>query len=265
MSKKCAVVIPIYSEPSDLLIEERKLIDQVLNIFIERDVFLLLPNKLNGLFDSGNYYCIYAEDCFFKNKLTYSKLLCSRFFYSTFSEFEFIQIVQLDCWVFEDRLDEFMSMDFDYFGAPWMKNGFTGKPKKELWKVGNGGFSLRKVPTFLSIIEKIDQSEKGEKPVFRDLKNSIFNHFRKKGFRNNLRHYIKKPPGEDIFWTHYIPQVFSDNEFKIADTITGSNYSFEVYPRFLFEEVTNGKLPMGCHAWEYHDPSFWNKYIRDKS
>ena len=26
-----------------------------------------------------------------------------------------------------------------------MKNGFEGKPVPKMWKVGNGGFSLRKV------------------------------------------------------------------------------------------------------------------------
>ena len=82
-----------------------------------------------------------------------------------------------------------------------------------------------------------------------------------KGFRNNLRHYIKKPPGEDIFWTHYIPKVFDAEEFKIADPVTGAHYAFEVLPEFLFENITGRKLPMGCHNWENNNPDFWADHI----
>ena len=178
-----------------------------------------------------------------------------------FADFDFLQIVQLDCWIFEDRLDEFMSLGLDYIGAPWMREGFSGKPNKELWKVGNGGFSLRRISSFLSIIDKIDESEKGSLPVFKDFGNSLLRQFRQKGFRNNLRHYIKKPPGEDIFWSHYIPKVFNESEFKIADPITGAHYSFEVLPEFLYNEITSKRLPMGCHAWRTHSPQFWKQFI----
>ena len=153
-----------------------------------------------------------------------------------------------------------MSMGFDYIGAPWMKNGFEGKPEPKLWKVGNGGFSLRRVRSFLSVIDKINETKKGVLPVFQDLKGMI-GKLKKIGIRNNLRHYIKNPPGEDIFWAHYVTKIFDQNEFKIADKTTAAHYSFEVLPQFLFDEITKGKLPMGCHNWINQNPEFWSAYI----
>ena len=142
-----------------------------------------------------------------------------------------------------------------------MKNGFEGKPIPEIWKVGNGGFSLRKVETFVEVIESIEQTKIGRTAVFKDLGSGFFRILKNVGIRNNLRHYIKKPPGEDIFWSIYVPEVFGKSRFKIADHQTASSYSFEVLPEFLFEEITSRKLPMGCHAWESNAPAFWKKHI----
>ena len=261
MSNKCAIVIPIYKEHSKLLKHESKLIDQLQSVFIDRDILLALPEKLKGSFYSNNFSCRYFPNHYFENKLSYSKLLCSSKFYEVFIEFEFIQIVQLDCWLFKDQLDEFMSKGFDYIGAPWMKNGFEGKPVPKMWKVGNGGFSLRKVSSFLSVINQIESTKKGNVPVFRDFNNGIIGYLKNKGIRNNLRHYIKNPPGEDIFWSIYVPLVFDKEAFNIADLITAAHYSFETLPRYLFDSVTKCKLPMGCHNWKGNDRNFWLMHI----
>ena len=82
------------------------------------------------------------------------------------------------------------------------------------------------------------------------------------GIRNNLNHYIKEAPGEDIFWCTYVPKIFDQSEFKISDPVTAAHYAFEVLPRFLFEKVTNRKLPMGCHNWLNNNPSFWKDHIK---
>ena len=170
--------------------------------------------------------------------------------------------MQTDCWVFQDNLEYFTSKGFDYIGAPWMVGGFEGEPQNKLWKVGNGGFSLRKVKTFSSILRQISCTGNGLLPVFKNRHRGLVKLLKNAGFRNNLRHYIKSPPGEDIFWCIYVPLIFNDNEFKIADLATAANYSFEVLPEFLFEEVTHGRLPMGCHNWMNNNPDFWKNYIK---
>ena len=35
---------------------------------------------------------------------------------------------------------------------------------------------------------------------------------------------------------------------------------FETLPEYLFQEVTEGNIPMGCHNW-MNNPDFWGKYI----
>jgi len=144
-----------------------------------------------------------------------------------------------------------------------MEGGFQGKPKQKMWKVGNGGFSLRKTESFLQVLNEIKNGPKGKKVVFTNRFKGLFKFIKNSGFRNNLRHYLKKAPGEDIFWSIYVPEVFNIEDFKIADNQTAASYSFEVNPDFLFREVTQGLLPMGCHNWMNNNPFFWKEYINN--
>ena len=116
---------------------------------------------------------------------------------------------------FEDKLDYFSKLGLDYIGAPWMVDGFDGKPKEQLWKVGNGGFSLRKVKTFKSIIKQIESSPKGKVPVFKYKKITLKGIIKNFGFRNNLKHYINESPGEDIFGVFMCPMFSQQNNLKL--------------------------------------------------
>ena len=263
MNPKVAIVIPVYKKLSAHLWNEAALLEQAKKVFKSRTIFLVGPNSLaNEFIADERFNFIPFKNKFFKDKLTYSKLLCSQKFYQSFTNYDYIQIVQTDCWLFEDQLDEYTSKGFDYIGAPWMKNGFEGNPLPELWKVGNGGFSLRKVRTFLSVINQIENTEKGTFPVFKHFDRGIIGSLKQTGFRNNLRHYIKSPPGEDIFWSIYVPLVFSTKGFHVADAKTAAHYSFETLPQYLYEDITKRKLPMGCHNWAYNNPDFWEKHIQ---
>ena len=257
-----AIVVPVYKKFKDLDQSELKLIEQIKSIFSNREIFIILPESLEADWkEECGFETIMFNDSYFKDKLSYSKLLCRKEFYESFSDFCYIQIIQTDCWVFEDKLDYFSKLGLDYIGAPWMVDGFDGKPKEQLWKVGNGGFSLRKVKTFKSIIKQIESSPKGKVPVFKYKKITLKGIIKNFGFRNNLKHYINESPGEDIFWSIYVPNVFSTEQFKIADPFTAASYSFEVLPDFLFREITKGILPMGCHNWKNNNLQFWESYI----
>jgi len=241
---------------------ELKLLSIIPNIFLNRTLVLVLPMHLiEEWTDVSSYQIITFDNSFFASKQSYSTLLCSEIFYRAFIDFEYIQIIQTDCWVFNDQLDFFTGLGFDYIGAPWMEGTLDCNPQKKLWKVGNGGFSLRRVSTFLSVIQKINETEKGAQPVFKDNGKGLIKIFKQMGFRNNLRHYIKTPPGEDIFWSIYVPLVFNSLEFKIPDPKLAAHYAFETLPQYLFNEVTHGSLPMGCHNWMNNNPEFWNKHI----
>jgi hypothetical protein len=258
-----AIVVPVYKKFKYLDKSELKLIEQIKSVFTNREIFIILPESLEADWkEKSGFKTIIFNDSYFKDKLSYSKLLCRKEFYESFSDFFYIQIIQTDCWVFEDKLDYFSKLGFDYIGAPWMEGGFDGYPKEKLWKTGNGGFSLRKVSSFISTLEKIEYTPKGKMAVFKSKQRSPKGIIKNFGIRNNLKHYIKEAPGEDIFWSVYVPQIFNQSDFKIADPVIASHYAFEVLPRFLFEKVTNGKLPMGCHNWLKNDPDFWKKHIK---
>ena len=258
-----AIVVPVYKKFKYLDESELKLIDQIKSVFTNRDIFIILPESLEADWkEECGFKTIIFNDSYFKDKLSYSKLLCRKEFYESFSDFSYIQIIQTDCWVFEDKLDYFSELGLDYIGAPWMLGGFDGCPEEKLWKTGNGGFSLRKVSTFISILEQIESNQKGKMPVFKIVPKSTKAIIKNLGIRNNLKHYIKEAPGEDIFWCTYVPKIFNPSEFKIADTVTAAHYAFEVLPRFLFERVTNGRLPMGCHNWLNNNLSFWKDHIK---
>ena len=263
ISYNVVIVIPVYKKFQLLERAELKLFEQIKTVFKKREVSIILPKSLEKDWEKNSVFNIISfDDAYFKGKLSYSKLLCHKQFYESFSDFDFIQIIQTDCWVFEDKLDYFSNLSVDYIGAPWMIGGFEGKPQKQMWKVGNGGFSLRKTETFLNILDLIKDCPEGKQPVFKFRKKGFIDFFKNKGYRNNLKHYIKEAPGEDIFWSIYVPHVFKNLKFKIADLSTAAHYSFEVLPEFLFNEITRGRLPMGCHNWMNNNPDFWKNYIK---
>lgn len=65
-------------------------------------------------------------------------------FYEKFLSFYYILIYQLDAFVFYDALEFFCSLGYDYIGASVAYSSWYGYKEKNP-RVGNGGFSLRKV------------------------------------------------------------------------------------------------------------------------
>ena len=114
-----AIVIPIYTGKSRLSKNNQIFFSQIKKVFSKRNLFLVLPKSIEKEWSTDkDFQIISVSNSFFKDKLSYSKLLCTEFFYKSFIEFDYIQIVQPDCWVFEDKLDYFSSQGFDYIGAP---------------------------------------------------------------------------------------------------------------------------------------------------
>ncbi len=168
----------------------------------------------------------------------YNKLLLSEQFYSHFSSFKYILIYQTDCYVFRDELKIWCNKGYDYIGAPWinidlykwllLKDLYPAKLRivhsffknRFISKVGNGGFSLRNVSKFISILKKHETAAK------------------------NWKAY------EDSFFSHYIGTF--DPFFKIAKVDTALKFSFDIFPELAFK-LNNMKLPFGCHAWNRDD------------
>lgn len=183
---------------------------------------------------------------YFKSTGTYSRLTLSLEFHDRFSGFEHMLIHQLDAYVFRDELDFWCTQTFDYVGAPWGGGSF---PKKRMasrlpwvwrfpwlarithgrdFRVGNGGFSLRRLPACRRVLLEHPQAVASWK----------FN--------------------SDLFWSFEAPAL--DRAFRIAPEKQAMRFSLETQPRAYLERM-HGELPFGCHAWRRYDPACWRPFI----
>jgi hypothetical protein len=206
-------------------------------------------------------------DCsYFKGLQVYNKLMISRAFYQRFARYDYMLIYQLDAFVFRDELDKWCMKDYDYIGAPWFDNYMSYEEGAKLWKVGNGGFSLRRVKTFIDIL-----SEK--KPILQY--RALYERYKSYplrvrywcvfkallGWHNTIGYYVGEyMDQEDLFWTQYIPSL--GFKIKIPSPQQAMAFSFERSPAYLYKQ-NNQQLPFGCHAWKKYDyETFWCELIK---
>lgn len=254
MSKTVKVVIPIYT--SDLSTLELQSLKRIYSVMDKYDIVAIKPKSLEvSQFEKEFPRMIFEsfEDHYFAGREGYNKLMLSTDLYQRFLDVDYMLICQLDVYIFRDTLNQFLEKDYDYIGAPYLKRRLyrvlpvmekikTSKKKYDrsaiTWiqnvdnKVGNGGFSLRKVKSFYdTTIKYADRIE-----IYNSHTNSSLFH-------------------EDTFWSKE-PLEFSYPPVKEA-----LMFSFDKYPKLCYME--NGEqLPMGCHAWyKWKWRSFWKKFI----
>jgi|GEM_PF-853030 glycosyltransferase involved in cell wall biosynthesis/GT2 family glycosyltransferase/Flp pilus assembly protein TadD len=197
---------------------------------------------------------------YFSGVKAYNALLLQPSFYRAHSDSEFILLHQLDAWVFRDELDSWCRKGFDFVGAPWFAEyGAEG----DLWAVGNGGFSLRRVRTalrILSVLEELRASSgrhRSDEIIPDDPRT-----------RNQLRLLLEGDlddssrwdalPNEDAVWGLLGPRLA--NGCRVPTPTEAVAFSFERSPEILYG-MNGHKLPFGCHAWEKHGKVFWREFI----
>ena len=223
--KKVVVVIPIYKEKLNDL--EKISLAQVFDVLGAYDIYFVAPEGLDYDYRGDAKEKTFPKK-FFESVSSYNEFMLCADFYEAFSEYEFMLIYQLDAFVFEDRLEEFCGLEYDYIGAPWLCGWFYYKDADHVvWNVGNGGFSLRKISAFVKALR--------EDRVSKELR--VF-------FEN-----------EDFNFS-----VMDCSDFKVAPKEIALKFSFESQVRECFE-YNNRNLPMGCHAWEKYDLEFWKPYM----
>ena len=221
--KQAAVVIPIYT--NELTKSEQISLKQARNILQKYDLFFAAPEGLAINFDKGLRVERFSKE-YFESVDTYNLLMLSKSFYERFLEYEYILIYQLDAFVFDDRLTYFCQLNYDYIGAPWLDGMYQYIDDKHcIWKVGNGGLSLRRVRKAIQILE----AEK-----------------------ERLVHYKLN---EDLFFA-----TAESEFFRVAPIEAAINFAFERNVEQCFE-MNNHRLPFGCHAWERYNLRFWKPYI----
>jgi hypothetical protein len=261
-----AVVTPIYK--SEINLDERISLDSFRKYLKNYDHFAVMPDGLAG--ESTSYFNTnkiirFPREYFFSIE-GYNRLLISSRFYRAFANYKFILIAQLDALVIKDELEFWCDKGFDYIGAPW-SDRYRTNGGSNFEKVGNGGFSLRKVISALRVLDKkVSQQPDytiGYPPrwwywkrvkkvmLFLGSMRCFLPHVSVEKFLRRHYHF-----NEDIFWGVHAKQL--DPEFCVADVSNALKFAFESNPRGSFEK--NGcKLPFGCHAWARYDREFWEE------
>ena len=147
-----AVVVPVYK--NNISSVEMISLMQLKKMLGGFPIILVAPNNLDiSLYISyGIESVVRFDDNYFKDTLSYSLLCLSIDFYKSFIAYEYILVYQLDAFVFDNRLLEFCEMGYDYIGAPVPCECWGELP----FHVGNGGFSLRKVSSVISVLKRKD-------------------------------------------------------------------------------------------------------------
>ena len=229
---KAVVIIPIYKQKYSE--REKMSLVQCCKILAKHNFLLVCPNDLDIKeyvellnFYKINYTIERFENKFFESLKEYNQLMLDVEFYKKFSLYDFMLVYQLDAYVFRDELEYWCGKNYAYIGAPWFEGFNLSNRNSELLDIsGNGGFSLRKISNFISILNQ-----------------------QKKTVALN----------EDLFFSKYAPKL--DSTFNVAPPEVVMHFSFECQPRRLYQ-MTGNKLPFGCHAWEKYDPIFWNNFIK---
>ncbi|MFN8356515.1 MAG: DUF5672 family protein [Spirosomataceae bacterium] len=259
-----AVVIPIYR--STLTPHEQISLQQCLKVLAQYPIVVVKPVSLE-LIGWQPYLPVIQQislpDYYFEGIAGYNKMMLSATFYQQFSQFDYILIHQLDAFVFSDQLQNWCQKGYDYIGAPWLKDvdfkstweeqwfnlkkwiairwnlkkadGITPKEIQSINSVGNGGFSLRKVNTFLQAIAQ---------------------------FSAEIEHYLTQPQhhfNEDVFWSIEVNR--RGRYLQIPDWRVALHFAVEFFPEKAYR-FNNQQLPFGCHAWDIHETEFWRPYFK---
>ena len=271
----CQVLVPVYS---NLLTNDEEIaLTSIRRHLSGYGISFVAPESLDlsGIQRDGEK----AErfpDVFFYGIEGYNRLLKSSLFYKRFESCEYILIAQLDCLIFSNNLEDWIERGWDYIAAPWFR-GFATDHKSGLWRVGNGGLSLRRVESYLRVLRQQVVSDSiyprwghcAWKPPVESMEEGVYkkisalyglNPFAKKhSVEKELQHF---PYNEDVLWA--IEARKFDPSFKVATAEEGLSFAFEVSPRWSFEK-TGGRLPFGCHAWARYDRDFWEEVLSERT
>jgi hypothetical protein len=266
-NSKCRIVVPVYR--TTLTSDEEISLASIRSHLSGYRISFAAPESLDlsGI-QRDEESAERFPDEFFSGIDGYNRLLKSSLFYSRFESYEYILIAQLDCLIFSSNLEEWVSQGWDYLAAPWFK-GFSEDHAAGLWRVGNGGLSLRKVSSALKILKQ--EIPAGSvyprwghyawKPPMESMELGLYekvsglhriNPFaRYHSVEEELRNFLYN---EDVFWAIEAPKF--DPLFRIPGAEEALPFAFEVSPRWSYE-YHGRKLPFGCHAWGRYDRGFW--------
>ncbi len=265
-SKLVAIVVAHFDRPY-LTDSEEISLTHLRHYLNDYDKFILIPDELNFALDG--FTSTRFDKKYFGSAEAHKGLLFSKEYYQRFTDYQYILSYHFDALVFSDQLKNWCAKDYDFIGPPWIKHQdapyhgtrFEGK-------VGNGGFSLKKVSSFLKILNSKAYATTANEYWSRyhshkSIAHRILN-WPKKALMstrhfNNVRWELNHWKwNDDLFFaeraSHYYP------DFKLAPLDEALKFGFEAVPKYCYE-INGNKLPFGCHAWERYDRQFWEPYL----
>ena len=229
MSKhQAAVLIPAYKNKLEWY--EKISLEQLLKVFSKKHVFFICPNdtRFEYIPSQKNIKIAYVPQWFMSSIENYNKMLLNEELYRCFTDYEYVLLCQLDVIVTRDLLDRFCELDYDYWGAPWPYLWSTNiiDGKKVHVRVGNGGFSLRRVSSCIRLLQMIN----GQLSAANQNEDVIFSYYLKK-------HGFRVAP------------------IKLARLFAGESQISRIYKK------NNSVLPFGMHAWHRFSRDFYVKIL----
>lgn len=220
--KLVAVLVPVYKEVLSEL--ERISLDQLIRVLGKHPIFFVGPQGLKVDYgkNTEDIPLVGFQQAYFSSVAGYSRLLLNPAFYRAFEEYEYVLIYQLDAFVFTDRLEEFCSLGFDYWGAPVHGRGCNYFWQALGLRVGNGGLSLRKVSSAIRALEENKEW------------------VRTSPFRDVLEGW------EDLFWSSLGGR--EDYDFTCPPINLAIQFSVQDDVCHAFKNFKRNRI-FGCHGW----------------
>lgn len=231
---KVVIVVPTYKET--LSIVEQISLCQLQRVLGAYPKVFIAPEGLkinyNGL--EKGFSTEFFNKAYFSSITGYSCLCLSKELYERFSDYDYMLLCQLDAFVFNDRLMEFVNKGYDYIGAPvyryvphWHAIGTN---------VGNGGFSLRKISSCIKMLEHAP-SWLPDNPFYDIFKCT-----------------------EDLFWAYC--SIKKELDFKIPKQKEALEFAIQDNVAHAYERFNELK-PFACHGWYKWDCRFFLKLIAE--
>lgn len=228
------------------------------------DTYIVAPRSLDVRIEGAKVAPFSGR--FFGSVEANRRLMLSPEFYGRFSGYDYILLYHLDALVFSDELAYWCAQGWDYIGPPWLRD--PNQPEAGFTGVGNGGFSLRRISSFLRVLEsQVPTTSAAQhwakhyagRPLAERVLHSPKRWLKNLSIFNSVAHEAAHVRyNEDYFWalraSHYYPA------FRIAPPEVAVHFAWEMAPSYCRAQ-SGRQLPFGCHAWTRYERAFWEPHL----
>lgn len=232
LNKSIVIVVPIYREYT---LSDKVSLDRLFFLCSKKySIEAVCPESLNIDLEYKFRNVHKFDDKYFKSTADYSELIESYQFWKRFSSYVYMLIHQTDCFLIDDKIEQWASQGYDYIGAPIIS---TDARWKNVPCVGNGGLSLRKISKFTSMTSsKVYERHKDELVASPD------------------REY------EDLYFLQTCNKYF---KIDVPTVRLAAMFACDMNPDILLGNSPS-IYPMGIHAFDKNIP-YWSKIIPELS